>query len=145
MSTFDATALLRHQGHRVTPQRIVVLATLQAQDQPLTVEELHAAVREQQPTIDLTTIYRVLQFLQNVRLAASLNLDQGPQRYKYRQPGDLHHHLICKRCGTNIQVPDSLFAAIRHEIDERYAFTMEVDHMLLHGLCAACRTEMSTL
>ena len=139
MAMFDATALLRRYGHRATPQRLVVLAVLRAQDEPLTAEELHTLAQSQQPSLDLATVYRVLQFLQHVKLAASLTFGQGAQRFKYRDPDDYHHHLVCRQCGTNVQVPDTLFAAMRAELDERYAFTLQIDHMLLPGLCAACR------
>ncbi|MBC8075275.1 MAG: transcriptional repressor [Chloroflexales bacterium] len=139
MTNFDATALLRQQGHRATPQRVVVLTTLRAQHEPITADELHTLAQAQQPSLDLATVYRVLQFLQQAGLAALLTLGSGPQRFKYRDPGDFHHHLVCKQCSTQRQVPDSLFANMRAELNERYGFTLQIDHMLLPGLCAACQ------
>jgi hypothetical protein len=38
-------------------------------------------------------------------------------------------------------VPDSLFAGMRAELDARYGFALQIDHMLLPGLCAGCRGE----
>lgn len=143
MTDFDATALLRQQGHRATPQRVVVLTMLRAQDEPITADELHTLAQAQQPSLDLATVYRVLQFLQQVGLAALLTLTPGPQRFKYRDPGDYHHHLVCKQCGAQTQVLDSLFAGLRTELDERYGFTLQIDHMLLPGVCAACRAQQS--
>lgn len=140
MADFDAAAFLRQQGHRVTSQRLLVLNVLQNHDQPLSAEEVHAEVHKLQPAIDLATIYRVLQFLQDVRLAAALMMQQGPQRYKYRAPGDNHHHLLCKQCGNNIQIPDVLLATLRSDVEKHYGFTLQVDHLLLPGQCNACRS-----
>ena len=141
MTEFDATALLRQHGHRATPQRVVVLTVLRAQEEPVTADELHALSQPRQPSLDLATVYRVLQFLQRAGLAAALTLGGGPQRFKYRDPGDYHHHVVCKHCGAHTQVPDSLFAGMRAELDARYGFALQVDHMLLPGLCAGCRGE----
>lgn len=141
MPEFDATSLLRQHGHRATPQRIVVLTVLHAQAEPASADELHTLVQAQLPSIDLATVYRVLQFLQQAGLAATLTLGPGPQRFKYRDPGDYHHHVVCKQCGAQTQVPDAIFAAMRAELDERYGFALQIDHMLLPGLCAGCRAE----
>ena len=86
----------------------------------------------------------MLQFLQSEGLAAVLTLGPGPQRFKYRDPGDYHHHVVCRHCGAQTQVPDAIFSGMRAELDERYGFALQIDHMLLPGLCAHCRSDVAT-
>lgn len=129
-------ALLRERGQRVTPQRLQILQALRGAGRPLTVEELAAALQPQ--PIDQTTIYRVLHFLHELGLVAQLTPEQGRQRYKFRDPGDLHHHLICLRCGGDVQITDESFAQLRESLALNYRFSVQIDHLLIPGLCGAC-------
>lgn len=129
---------LRQEGHRLTPQRMLVLSVVKAHCQHMTAEEIYAAVVEQQPFIDIVTVYRTLQWLQSVGLVAPINIGDGLQRYEYHPRGDWHHHLICQGCGIEIQTPDEIFTAMRADILARYGFKVHADHVALHGYCEAC-------
>lgn len=116
-------------------QRLQILHALRAAERPLTADELGAALHPL--PMDPTTIYRVLHFLQEHGLVAQHMPEQGRQRYKYRDPGDLHHHLVCLRCGSDVQIPDESLDLLREMLHRRYSFTV-VDHLLISGLCAKC-------
>lgn len=132
-------ALLRQCNQRVTAQRLQILHTLRTAERPLTADELAAALHPL--AIDPTTIYRVLHFLHEHGLVAQLTPEQGRQRYKYRDPGDLHHHLVCVCCGGDIQIPDESLDVLRVALRTRYGFTLKVDHLLIPGLCPTCSVQ----
>jgi Fur family ferric uptake transcriptional regulator len=136
----DDAALLRQQGHRLTPQRMQVLQVVQTQIQHLTAEEIHAAILPQQPYLDIATVYRTLQWLQSVGLVAPISID-GKLHYEYHSLGDHHHHLICQQCGYHIQIPDADVATLKAELRQRYGFVLQVDHLALTGRCAGCAAE----
>lgn len=129
---------LRQQGHRLTPQRLLVLKAVKDHQHHLTAEEIHAEVVGQQPYIDIATVYRSLQWLQSVGLVSPITIGDGRQRFEYRHHDDTHHHLICQQCGGEIQIPDELLAALRDEIRQHYGFSVECEHMAFHGTCAHC-------
>jgi Fur family transcriptional regulator, ferric uptake regulator len=133
----DDAALLRQQGHRLTPQRLQVLQVVQTHAQHLTAEEIHAAILPQQPYLDIATVYRTLQWLQGVGLVAPISIE-GKLHYEYHPLGDHHHHLICQQCGHHIQIPDTDVATLKAELRQRYGFVLQVDHLALLGRCAGC-------
>lgn len=137
MQHLDEVAQLRQQGYRLTPQRLQVLQVIKAHCNHLTAEEIHAAIMPHQPYLDIATVYRTLQWLQSVGLVAPITID-GRLYYEYHAPGDHHHHLICQRCGQHIQIPDADVAALKAELQQRYGFMLQVDHLALLGCCAAC-------
>jgi Fur family transcriptional regulator, ferric uptake regulator len=135
----DAVAL-RQQGHRLTPQRLIVLEVIKSNGRHLTAEEIHAAVLSHQPYINIATIYRTLQWLQEVGLVAPITLGSGPLRYEYVS-GTVHHHLICQECGYEQEIGDDILAALKQQLLERYGFSAQMSHLALLGRCTACQHE----
>ena len=72
MKHLEDAEWLRQQGHRVTLQRLQVLQAIKAHGHHVTAEELHAAIVPDQPYLDITTVYRTLQWLQRVGFVAPL-------------------------------------------------------------------------
>ncbi len=138
MQHLDDAALLRQQGHRLTPQRMQVLQVIKTHGQHLTAEEIHAAILPQQPFLDIATVYRTLQWLQSIGLVAPISMGDGKQRYEYRRPGEHHHHLICQSCGHETQVPDEVLSDLKTALQKRYGFTLRMDHLAFTGRCAIC-------
>jgi Fur family ferric uptake transcriptional regulator len=137
----EEAALLRRQGHRLTPQRLHVLQVIKAHSQHMTAEEIHAAIVPQQPFIDIATVYRTLQWLQNVGLVAPISTGEGKLDYEYHAPGEHHHHLICQQCGQHTQIPDADLASLKHDLQVRYGFTLQIDHLALPGRCGGCNAD----
>jgi len=131
--------MLRQQGHRLTPQRLLVLQVIRTNGQHMTAEEIHAAVVSQQPYLDIATVYRSLQWLQDVGLVAPLSLGEGKLRFEYRRHGEHHHHLICQQCGAHLQISDADLATLKAELHRQYSFLLDADHLVLRGHCAECR------
>jgi Fur family ferric uptake transcriptional regulator len=136
----DDAALLRQKGHRLTPQRLQVLQVVKTHGQHLSAEEIHAAIVPQQPYLDITTVYRTLQWLQSVGLVAPIS-SEGKLHYEYRRPGEHHHHLICQVCGHETQIPDEVLAGLKATLRQQYGFNLVVDHLALSGNCSSCTAE----
>jgi Fur family transcriptional regulator, ferric uptake regulator len=140
MSHSDDAAALRLQGHRLTPQRMMVLEVIKRGGQHLTAEEVHAAILPQHPYINIATVYRTLQWLQEVGLVAPIAIGGGPLRYEYVQ-GNSHHHLVCQECGGEQEIGDDILDALKNQLLERYAFSAQLHHLAIPGRCAICRQE----
>jgi Fur family ferric uptake transcriptional regulator len=138
MQNTDLIQMLRRQGHRMTPQRLQVLQIVSSHSRDLTAEEIHAAILPQQPSLDIATVYRTLQWLQSAGLIAPLTGSDGRLRYEYHASGNEHHHLICQVCGATIQIPCDMIALLKQELMQRYNFAID-DHLALPGCCEYCR------
>jgi Fur family ferric uptake transcriptional regulator len=142
MSHSDDAAALRQQGHRLTPQRLMVLEVVKRSGKHLTAEDVHAAVLPQHPYVNIATVYRTLQWLHEVGLVAPITIGNGPLRYEYVH-GAIHHHLICQDCGHEQEIGDDILDALKARLLERYAFTAQLNHLALPGRCAACQQAAS--
>lgn len=141
MQNLDEAMLLRQQGHRLTPQRLQVLQVIKTHGQHMTAEEIHAAIVPQQPYLDIATVYRTLQWLQSVGLVAPISIGDGKLHYEYHAPGQRHHHLVCQHCGAQIQIPDADLSTLKQDLQQRYGFQIQIDHLALPGCCAICATD----
>lgn len=135
---------LRAQGYRITPQRLQILQVMISCSDYPTAEDIHAAIVPQQPSLDIATVYRTLQWLQSVGLVAPIEVGDGRLRYEYHPHGNAHHHLVCQECGTSIQIPPEAVMALRDEVRQRYNFTLE-DHLVLPGRCGGCQDQDDAL
>lgn len=96
--TVDLRQALERAGWRHTRQRAEVFAYLRAVYSHPTAEQVFAAVRQQLPNISLATVYKALEALVDVGLAARLADDAGgPVRYDGKATP--HYHLRCERTG----------------------------------------------
>lgn len=142
MGHADDAERLRQQGHRMTPQRLMVLDVIKRSGKHLTADEIHAAVLEQHPYVNIATIYRTLQWLQDVALVAPMSFGSEPLRYEYVR-GKGHHHLICLECGVEQQIDDDILDSVKAHLLERYDFTAHLNHIALPGHCAVCREALN--
>ena len=82
---------LHQKGLRLTPQRELVLQAVRALDHA-TPEEIAEKVRETHPGINLSTVYRNLETLENVGLVQHAHVGHGGVRY-HAAIEQLHAHL----------------------------------------------------
>lgn len=130
---------LRAQGLRLTPQREAVLSVLHDLEGHNTVEEIHARVQMVSPSVDLVTVYRTLELLEELHMAASVDLGDGQRRYELLGLHGTHHHLLCRACGRLITLDDEAIQPWVSALAHSYGFDAEPEHLVVRGLCAQCR------
>ena len=97
---FDYASLWHERGFRVTPQRQLILDAVCQGAGHTTLPEIYARVQQMAPAINLATVYRTLDFLNEMGLVVSG--DMGDGRMVYEIAGqEPHHHLVCRRCGAS--------------------------------------------
>src|SRR3712207_1005558 len=127
MQHSDDAAALRRQGHRLTPQRLMVLEVIKSGGRHLTADEIHAAVVAQHPYVNIATVYRTVQWLQDVGLVAPIIVAGAPAHYEYIR-GAEHHHLVCQGCGAQHEIDDGVLDALKTLLRERYGFEAQLRH-----------------
>ncbi len=132
--------LLRAHGLRRTAPRIAVLATLLPVEGHLSVAEIHQRLLDSPDAPDLATVYRTVTTLVEAGVLHALTVEGGVTTYGVA--ASPHHHAVCTRCGTIIEVPaQRLSSALEHAI-EGSAFTLsERAGLTLHGLCPDCQSQ----
>lgn len=130
---------LRARGYRMTPQRQLVLDSVQAL-QHATPEEICVEVRCTAPGVNITTVYRTLELLESLGLVTHTHLGHGAPAY-HATDGDEHVHLVCRDCGEVSEAPPTLIDTVVRDLSEQRGFTVDVGHFAIFGVCAACRTQ----
>jgi len=138
----ETAAALRARGHRLTPQRLLVLEAIKGAGH-LTAEQVLERVQPEYPLINAATVYRTLEWLKQVGVVAETDLGDGCRVYEFIA-GHPHHHLTCLACGRQIELPDEALDNLRAEVERAYGFALRADHVGLFGYCQACRSQESS-
>ena len=131
---------LRDSGHRLTPQRVLILSSLRHANGHVTASEILDQVRESYPYIDASTVYRTLSVLKKLRLVSETDVGAGETIYEWLHQ-DRHHHLICRSCDRLVRLDHQYMVNLGTEILDDYGFKADVDHIAIFGLCADCISE----
>src|SRR3989304_3934493 len=95
---------LRATGHRVTPQRQLVLEVVETSPEHLDAEAIYQRVREKDPQISLATVYRTLAVLKDMGLIEQSYLARNHARAHYEPVGSPeHYHFTCLGCRKVIE------------------------------------------
>lgn len=122
---------LRTRGLRVTAQREHVFRAVR-QLGHATPEQISEAV----PDVDVTTVYRTLELLEELELIKHAHLGHGAPAY--RPADDDHIHVVCHLCGGVIDAPEELVDALAERLQDERGFTLDRSHFTVFGRCAAC-------
>jgi Fur family ferric uptake transcriptional regulator len=134
----DLATLLHKNGYRMTPQRQLVLDAVCEIDGHATPDQIYEIVQEKTPAINKVTVYRVLKFLLEMGLLTATFSADGRQKYELAGLNN-HHHLVCRKCGIDVEFFDQGFSALVRSLQDTYAFKVESNHITLTGLCDLCR------
>jgi Fur family ferric uptake transcriptional regulator len=122
---------------RSTRQRAAISALLENRDEFRSAQELHDELRRRGGGIGLTTVYRTLQSMAAAGLLDTLRTDTGESLYR-RCSEHHHHHLVCRACGTTVEVRGGQVEKWTAEIASAHGFS-DVSHTIeIFGLCAEC-------
>ena len=130
--------VLQEKGYRLTPQRIMVLDARHIADQHISAEEIYTHVRARYPYANISTVYRTLELLKELGLVIETGFGDGRVRYHPVEKGH-HHHLVCQKCGSIIDLPESELSLLEDSLHKNYKFQANLKHLAIFGLCAGCR------
>lgn len=129
---------LREQGFRLTPQREMVLSALHEIEGFATAEEIYERVGAISSSVDISTVYRTLELLQDFHMVASVDPGDGQRRYELLGLHGDHLHLVCRSCGKIVGVEAEAMDAFAARMREQYGFELKAEHLSVPGLCPAC-------
>ena len=132
----DWAGLLREQGFRITPQRQLVLQSVNALEHG-TPEEILTEVQRTAAGVNLSTVYRTLEVLEGVGLITHTHIGHGSPVYHSKTQAP-HIHLVCDSCAEVTSIPAAVAGEFSADLEETYGFTPAMTHMAVTGLCKSC-------
>jgi len=131
----DAVVALRERGLRLTTPRRLVLEALFAAEGPVSAEHLAHGLR-----VDVTSVYRNLETLEQHGLARHVHLGHGPGLYVLVGRGE-REFLSCERCGAVRTLTPEQLDPVRAQIEAQFGYQARFTHFPIVGLCPACLTQ----
>jgi Fur family ferric uptake transcriptional regulator len=128
--------VLRSRGLRLTAQRQLVLEAVYALGHA-TPDQVHTAVSRTAAGVNITTVYRTLELLEELGLVTHAHLSHGSPTY-HAVGEDQHVHLVCRDCGAVDEVSPSVLDGLVGTLRTGRGFHVDIGHVALFGLCAGC-------
>ncbi|WP_117208325.1 Fur family transcriptional regulator [Allorhizocola rhizosphaerae] len=129
--------MLRERGLRLTPQRQLVLEAVRRLGHA-TPEQVHEAVVANSPGVNITTIYRTLELLEELDLITHVHLSHGALTYHWASE-DQHVHLVCRKCESVQELDVAELRPLAARLQEQYGFRLDIAHVALFGECKECQ------
>lgn len=136
MVTTDWKSDLRQRGYRLTPQRQLVLEAVDTLEHA-TPDAILTEVRRTASGVNISTVYRTLELLEELGLVSHAHLGHGAPTYHL---ADRHHHLhlVCRDCESVIEADVSVAELLTSRLRETYGFETDMKHFAIFGRCAEC-------
>jgi Fur family ferric uptake transcriptional regulator len=136
MTQHDWREKLRGSGYRLTPQRELILRAVEDLGHA-TPDEVLAQVRQQSSAINVSTVYRTLEVLEQLGLIRHAHLsDRAPTYHSVTEHE--HFHLVCRNCHRIVSVDPDVLAALGDRLREEHGFVVDVGHLTVFGTCENC-------
>lgn len=129
--------MLRRQGHRITPQRVLVLSVVAESGGHIGVDEVYRLAREAHQYMDLATVYRTLRLFRDAGVVTEVEIDDR-LHYELTLPGELHHHMVCRECRGAYNLSPHYLEEFRETLFREFGFVPDIEHFSIPGVCSAC-------
>jgi Fur family ferric uptake transcriptional regulator len=133
----DWQGRLRAKGYRLTPQRELVLRAVDRLGHA-TPDEILAAVRQESSAVNISTVYRTLELLEELGMVRHAHLTDRAPTY-HSTTGPAHAHLVCRECGRVSELPVESLTPLTERLRSEHNFVADVGHLAVFGRCRSCQ------
>ena len=123
---------------RNTWQREAVREALDARGGFVSAQALHSVLRDEGTGIGLATVYRALADLADGGEADALQGPDGENLFRACISEGHHHHLICRSCGTTVEIEAREVEQWAQSTAAKHGFTRAHHVVDIFGVCPTC-------
>jgi len=142
VSGIDWQSDLRARGYRLTPQRQLVLQAVGALEHA-TPDDILNEVRRTATGVNISTVYRTLDLLEELDLVSHAHLGHGAPTY-HLADRDQHLHLVCRDCEQVTETDVAVAAPFVESLRAAHGFETDMKHFAIFGRCADCTRKQTT-
>ncbi|GAB6100214.1 Fur family transcriptional regulator [Halanaerocella petrolearia] len=131
--------ILAANNYQLTFQRKLILQVfLSNQEKHLSAEEIYNNIKNKNPSIGLSTVYRTLEVFSNSGVIKELDFDTNCRRYELKGK-NIHHHLICVECDKITEFSEEMLEKIESHLYKKYKFQVTEHKIKFYGYCDECQ------
>lgn len=128
---------MRSRGLRVSTPRRVVVQTLFAARAALSAHEIAVGLGDSAAQLDLATVYRNLETLEETEIVVRIVGADGAGRWRLAD-GSGHCYVACHRCGALEEVGAEELDGLRAVLRERFGYEVSFSRFPMMGVCRGC-------
>ena len=121
----------------MTSQRLAILHVLHHEGTHLSPSQIYKQARQELPGLTEPTVYRTLEFLTENGLVRHSHSHGGHRTYQIAR--DAHHHVVCRVCGTEIEVEHTLVENLYRKLESTSGYLRIDSHVTFFGICPKCQ------
>jgi len=140
--TEEQEVFLKHiqkKGLKRTSQRDLILDIFLRTEAHLSSEDLYRLVKQGDPSIGQTTVYRTLKLLTEAGLAREVRFGDGITHYEHNYKHQHHDHMICLECGRILEFYSQELEELQEKLAAKHRFKITQHLHRIMGLCSECR------
>lgn len=136
----NAKDILQKYGLRYTKQREALLSLLIQAEHPLTAEQCFHALSLDNQSINLSTVYRILDqlSLEHIIEKSYNSLQQG-HVFSFIL-GTHRHYMLCTKCHQMYPLEVCPMHEVIETIEKTYGFKVNSHQLELTGICRSCQS-----
>ncbi len=137
-----ARDLLRNKNIRVTEKRRIILEKIIENNDPISAEEILEKLKNDKINLDLSTIYRNLNTLEEVGLLLkNTNLD-GISYFQLNK-NNHKHFITCMSCNKKFIVENCPIHEVEKQIEKETGFIIKGHSFEFTGICPNCQKKLN--
>lgn len=129
---------IKRNGLKNSKQREEILIVLYKSGTHLSPEEITNKIRMVDKNASISSVYRILSFLEESGFITALEADKSGRRYEIAAK-EHHDHIICLDCGEIIEFVNPQIEALQIQIAKEFGATIISHDMRLFVKCAKCQ------
>ena len=129
---------IKKNGLKNSKQREEIVGVLYKSGTHLSPEEIAGQLRLKDKSTSISSVYRILSFLEKEKFITALEADKTGRRYEIAAKAH-HDHIICLNCGVIIEFVDSDIEQLQINIADKFDTKLISHDMRLFVLCSKCK------
>lgn len=132
---------LMNDGLKNTKHRNSILNIIEKSAMPLSVEQIYLELISQKISINLSSVYRILNTLVKKRLIIKTSMIGDNKALFELNKFEHKHHLMCVKCKSIIMVDDCPFEEYEKKLKEKMGFNILGHNLEIYGVCNHCNLD----
>lgn len=141
MKKSDFANTLKLSGLRNTKHRAAVLGVLDESALPIAAEQVYLLLKGKGVSINLSTVYRVLDTLSSSGLVTKLNIAKESRALFEINRMDHKHYLVCVGCNKIECIEGCPLEAYEKALEKQTRYTIAGHKLDIYGYCPECRAK----
>jgi len=129
---------LKQAGLKTTLPRLKVLSILEnSAIRHMSAEDVYKHLLEEQESIGLATVYRVLTQFEEAGLVIRHHFEGEKSVFELNDE-DHHDHMVCVECGSVTEFLDNGIESLQEKVAQENDFVIQDHSLTLYGICKNC-------